>query len=185
MSFNRHPRFILSALKSSATLFVDGTKLSGAVDSPEGRDAVQRDLGRLGEWAHGNLMKFNKGECRVLHLGWGNPQHRHRLGGGWVESSPAEKDSGTLVGDKLDMSRQRALAAQKVKRILGGITGGVASRSREGILPLCSTRVRPHQEHRVQLWGPQCKTGMDLLERVQRRPRKWSEGWSTSAVKKG
>ena len=32
---------------------------------------------------------------------------------------------------------------------------------------------------------PQHRTDVDLLERVQRRPQKWSEGWNTSAVRKG
>ena len=40
-------------------------------------------------------------------------------------------------------------------------------------------------QRRVQLWGPQHKKDMDLWERVQRRPRIWSEGWSPSPVRTG
>jgi len=89
-----------------------------------------------------------------------------------------------LVDEKLNMNRQCALTAQKANHILRCIKSNEASRSREVILPLCSALVRPHLESCVQLWSPQHRTDMDLLERVQRRPQKSSEGWSTSPVTK-
>jgi len=70
---------------------------------------------------------------------------------------------------KLSMSQQCVLAAQKVNRTLGCIKRSVASRAREGILPLCSALVRPHLESCVQLWSPLHDKDMDVLEWVQRR----------------
>jgi len=52
----------------------------------------------------------------------------------------------------------------------------MASRLRKVILPCYSTLVRPHLEIYIQLWSPQHRKDMDLLEWVQRRAPKMING---------
>jgi len=78
-----------SGIECTLKNFATGTKLSNTVDTPEGWDAMQRDLEKLERWTCVNLVMFNKAKCRVLHLVWGNSQYHTGSGmKGWSTALP-------------------------------------------------------------------------------------------------
>ncbi|KAJ7416284.1 hypothetical protein WISP_72527 [Willisornis vidua] len=70
-----------------------------------------------------------------------------------------------LVAEKLKVTQQSGLSAQRDNSILDYIKNCVASNLRGVILPLYSALVRPLLEH----WCPQYRKDINLLEQIQRR----------------
>ncbi|KAK4806758.1 hypothetical protein QYF61_005554 [Mycteria americana] len=107
--FNLFISDLYTGTEYTLSKFVNNAKLGGVADTPDGCDAIQRDLDRLEKWTEKNLMQFNKEKCKVLHLGRNNPRHQYRLGAIQLESSSAEKDlppkERVLVDTKLTTSQ--------------------------------------------------------------------------------
>ena len=86
-------------------------------------------------------MSFNKGKCRVLHLGRNNSMHRCRFYADLLGRNSAEKDLDVLIDNRL---------ATSPCGILGYIKKSVASMSMEMILLFYSALWRLHLESYVQ-----------------------------------
>lgn len=59
--------------------FADDRELRRVADTAEDCPASQEDIGRLEIRADKDLMQFNTGRCKVLHLGKNSVRHQHML----------------------------------------------------------------------------------------------------------
>jgi hypothetical protein len=87
-----------------------------------------------------------------------------------------ERDLGVIVHKSMSVSRQCCQAAKKANRVVGQIMRTVTDRSKEVIIPLYKSLVRPHMEYCIQAWRPHLKKDITVLEKVQRRTTKLVAG---------
>ena len=83
------------------------------------------------------------------------------------------------------ISRSISAALLSSQSVPSSSPSSMTIRSREVILPLCSTLMRPHLESCIQLCSPHPRKDMELLERAHWRSQNWSEGWNPSPRRKG
>ena len=68
----------------------------------EGREAIQKVLGRLEKWAHESVTTFSKAKRKVLHLDQGNPKHKYRLAGEGLRAAVSRIWVCQLIKDSQD-----------------------------------------------------------------------------------
>lgn len=52
------------------------------------KDDWNADFDKFERWACVNIMKLHRAKWKVLHMEWGNPEHKYRLGSERIGSSP-------------------------------------------------------------------------------------------------
>jgi len=76
------------------------------------------------------------------------------MSGSKLESVNEEKDLGVIVSADLKWDKYCTAAVSKANRILGMIKRNFTDRSKEAIIPLYKSLVRPHLEYCCQIWNP-------------------------------
>ena len=91
------------------------------------------------------------------------------MGNEFIETTHGERDLGVIITETLDVTKQCFRAANKANAILGMINRASKYKTKEVVLKLYKSLVRPHLDYCIQTWRPFEQKYIDLLESIQRR----------------
>jgi len=161
-----------NGLLSKVSKYADDTKLCARATSEQDRIQLQQDIDKLVEWSNKWQMEFNVEKCTVMHVGHRNRMHNYTMGAVNIETTQEEKDLGVYIKNDLKQEKQSKHSIKKANMVLSLISRNFEYKSKEIIIPLYKSLVRPHLEYAVSFWSPHYRRDIDKLERVQRRATK-------------
>lgn len=157
----------------SVKIFADDTKLYDVVDDTEkSKNKIQSCINALVGWANKWLIQFNREKCKVLHLGSKNPQHVYHMGCDEqhrLDETVAEKDLGVIVDPDLSFDKHINETVKKGNKLTGMLSRVITNKSKDIMVPLYKSLVRPVLEYGNSVWSPSLRRQIDHLEGVQRR----------------
>ena len=159
-------------LNNIISKFADDTKIGKSVISQTDRLSLQNDLNNIVSWSEQWQMPFNVDKCQVLHVGRLNKNFNYHMAGSNLNTADKIKDLGVTITSNLKFTQQCINSANKANRMLGFIKRNFTYKSKDIILPLYLSLVRPHLEYAVQFWAPYLQGDIKRLEAVQRRATK-------------
>jgi len=161
-----------NGLLSKISKYADDTKLCARANNEDDRIQLQSDIDKLVEWSEVWQMDFNVAKCKVIHVGRRNQNHNYTMGAMNMAVSREEKDLGVYIKSDLKHDTQIKHSIRKANMALGLISRNFEYKSKDIILSLYKSLVRPHLEYAVAFWSPYYRGDIDKIERVQRRATK-------------
>jgi len=158
-----------NVVQNSLLKFADDTKIFGVIQNKVQHQQLQDDLSNLVDWSKKWQMQFNTSKCKVLHIGKTNHRYQYVMDNQVLESVKEERDLGVVISDDLKVSANCQDVYSKANRILGMINRSITYRSKDILVPLYKSLVRPLVEYCTPAWSPYYQKDKDLIERLQHR----------------
>src|SRR5437867_97671 len=114
-------------------------------------------------------MLFNVDKCKVMHFSANNTKEPYSINNTVLNDVEEEKDLGVIVQNNLKVSQQCSKVVKTANRVLGMTNRTFQNKSKETIIPLYKSLVRPNLEYCVQVWSPHLIKDIKLIENVQHR----------------
>ena len=150
-------------------MFADDTKVALKITNEEDRQKMQKIINNLVEWAEKWAMRFNAKKCKILHVGRNNPRYEYFMGDTKIEEAEEEKDLGVWIDTSMKPSKQCAAAAKSANFALGQMQRAFHYRTKETLIPIYKSFIRPKLEFSVAAWSPWMEMDKKILEKVQER----------------
>jgi hypothetical protein len=157
---------------SKISKFADDTKLCHRALTVGDQLRLQNDLNKLVEWADKWQMNFNVDKCTVVHLGCHNREYNYTMGGNQLAEVEQQRDLGIIINKDLKWDKQVETSYKKAMKALGLIARNFHYKSKDIMLPLYTSLVRPHLEFAVQFWSPHLRRDIIKLEKIQHKATK-------------
>ena len=150
-------------------MFADDSKMARAIKTRDDSEQFQKDIDNLCKWANDWAMEFNQDKCKVMHIGRNNPRNEYVMNGVKLSVTEEERDLGIWTDSSLKPGLQCLKAASNANRMLGMILKSFHYRSKQSLVPLYKSLVRPKLEFAVAAWNPWYEKDINCLEKVQKR----------------
>ena len=149
--------------------FADDTKMAKLIRSLIDAERLQEDINNLCKWAKDWAMEFNEDKCKIMHLGRNNPRHKYLMNGVELSVTEEERDLGIWTESSLKPGLQCSKAASSANKVMGLILKSFHYRTKQTLVPLYKTLVRPKLEFGAAAWNPWYEKDVTCLEKVQKR----------------
>ena len=106
----------------------------------------------------------------VRYVTWNgpNPQYSYTLNNTALSQTTSEKDLGVFVDPLLNFEEHINITVNKARRLSGLILHTINYKSKDIMLPLFKSLVRPIIEYGNPVWCPYLRKHVDFIESVQR-----------------
>ena len=92
-------------------------------------------------------MLFNVDKCKVMHFGKHNAHYDYTLNNKPLVKVTEERDLGIVISSDLKVSQQCSQAYSKASKMLGVLNRSIVYKSKDIMLKLYKSLVRPHLEY--------------------------------------
>ena len=163
-------------------IFADDTKGFNKSDNKSDQTKLQNCIDAMMEWTEKWLLKFNCHKCKALHVGKHNCQYNYTIGKGdeklTLEKTVKEKDLGVYIDPLLTFEEHINETIKKSNNMSHLISRSITYKTKEIMVPLFKSLIRPILEYANVVWSPSKKQDINALEQVQRRFTKHMIGMS-------